>query len=220
MTVAWDRLADAKQPRAAKQPLSVITLGHVHADDLVALTPHFERIEQLVLDVAPRDPLSKHRAELNRAIDAAGCDWLLVVREREQIDDALSAEIAAAAAGGAARGFRIRSVPLYAGKPLLLGDRGGEVRLFHRRYYLRFANKGEWEELQVQGSVVRLANAFRSVTFASHGEHRAFLAGSAAPHSWLRHALLFVSYAISARTLDRNTLRYLWIEAGFDVPLS
>jgi hypothetical protein len=98
-----------------------------------------------------------------------------------------------------------------------MGDRNGEVRLFHRRYYLRFANKGEWEEIMVQGSVVRLSNPLRSMTFASPEEHRAYLAKNAAPHSALRHGLLFLSYVMSIRTLDANTLRYLWIEAGYDV---
>ena len=49
--------------------LSVIALGHVHAEDLEPLTTRFTHIEQLVLDIAPRDPLSRHRAELNRAIE-------------------------------------------------------------------------------------------------------------------------------------------------------
>ncbi|MGZ5442190.1 MAG: hypothetical protein ACXW5U_18985 [Thermoanaerobaculia bacterium] len=214
---AWDRLADATQ-RPSAQPLSIVTLGHVHTDDLVALTPHFSRIEQLVLDIPPRDPLAQHRAEFNRAVDAATADWVLVVREREQIDDALAKEIAEVAAAAKARGFRIRSIPQYAGKPLHLGSAEGEVRLFHRRYYLRFANKGAWQEIAVQGSVVRLANALHSVTFATPDEHRAHLAERAAPHSMLRRALLFLRYAIGTRARDRNTLRYLWIEAGYDVP--
>jgi hypothetical protein len=214
---AWDRLADATQ-RPAAQPLSIVTLGHVHTDDLVALTPHFSRIEQLVLDIPPRDPLSKHRAEFNRAVDAATADWVLIVREREIIDEALAKEIAAVASDAKARGFRIRSIPTYAGQPLRIGDAGGEVRLFHRRYYLRFANKGEWQEIMVQGSVVRLTNALHSVTFASYDEHRQHLAGRAAPHSALRRALLFLRYLIATRARDRNTLRYLWIEAGYDVP--
>ena len=215
--VAWDRLADATQ-RPAAQPLSIITLGHVHAEDLVALTQHFSRIEQLVLDVPPRDLLSKHRAEFNRAVDAATADWVLVIREREKIDDELAKEIAHAASDAKARGFRIRSVPTYAGQPLRIGDASGEVRLFHRRYYLRFANKGEWQEIHVQGSVVRLTNALRSVTFASYDEHRKHLADRAAPHSTLRRVLLFLRYVIATRTLDRATLRYLWIEAAYDVP--
>ena len=215
---AWDRLADATQRPPAAQPLSIVTLGHVHAEDLMALTPHFSRIEQLVLDVPPREPIAQHRAEFNRAVDAATADWLLVVREREVIDEELAKEIAEAAAAAKARGFRIRSVPQYAGKPLRIGAVDGEVRLFHRRYYLRFANKGEWQEIQVQGSVVRLTGELQSVTFASCEEHRGHLAERAAPHSWLRRALLFVRYALATRTMDRNTLRYLWIEAGFDTP--
>src|SRR3954462_15194521 len=135
MPAAWDRLTDATSAPQALH-LSVVTLGHVHVDDITTLTPHFSRIEQLVLDIAPRDPLSRHRAELNRAIDAASADWILIVREREVIDPPLAQEIAGAAAAAKARGFRIRSVPIYAGKPLHIGTDAGDVRLFHRRYYL------------------------------------------------------------------------------------
>lgn len=192
--------------------LAVVTLGHVHTEDLVALTPHCTHIEQLVLDVPPRDSIDAHRAELNRAIDAATADWILIVREREVVDEALAKELLQAAGAGTAWGFRIRAVPWYAGKPLRIGDDGGELRFVHRRHLLR---RGE---LAVQGTVVRLANVLRSVTFATSEEHRRHLAEKAAPHSALRRALLFVRYAISTRARDANTLRYLWIEAGFDVP--
>lgn len=197
--------------------LSIIALGHVHAEDLAPLTTRFTHIEQLVLDIAPRDELSRHRAELNRAIDAATADWLLIVRERETIDDALATEIAHAVSEAKARGFRIRAVPFYAGKPLRLEEGTGEVRLFHRRNYLRHANKGEWDEITVQGSVVRLGSVFRSVTFASEEEHRAHLATKGAMRSTLRRALLFARYVIGTRVRDANTLRYLWIEAAYDV---
>ena len=197
--------------------LSVIALGDVHAEDLQPLTTRFEHIEQLVLDIAPRDPLSKHRAEFNRALDAASADWVLIVREREAVDDALAQEIVDSASAAKARGFRIRSVPYYAGAPLHLSSDDGEVRLFHRRNYIRYANKGEWDEVTVQGSVVRLASAFRSVTFATADDHRAHLASKGSPQSRLRRLVQFVSYAIATRTRDRNTLRYLWIEAGFDL---
>lgn len=196
--------------------LSIIALGHVHAEDLAPLTTRFTHIEQLVLDVPARDALSLHRAELNRAIDAGTADWLLVVRERETVDEALATEIAHAVSEAKARGFRIRSVPYYAGKPLRLEESTGEVRLFHRRNYLRHANKGEWEEITVQGSVVRLTNALRSDTFASVDEHRAHLAAKATPRSWLGRAWLFARYAIGTRAHDANTLRYLWIEASYD----
>lgn len=199
--------------------LAIITLGHVHAEDLAPLTTRFEHIEQLVLDIAPRDPLAKHRAELNRAIDAASVDWILVVRERETVDEALAQEILEVLTAAKARGFRIKSTPFYAGKPLHLTPEEGEVRLFHRRSYMRYANKGEWDELTVQGTVVRLAHPLRSVTFATHEEHRQHLAKIAAPHSYVRRAILFSRYVLGTRARDANTLRYLWIEAGFDVPL-
>ncbi|HYC62766.1 MAG TPA: hypothetical protein VEK79_24710 [Thermoanaerobaculia bacterium] len=195
--------------------LSIIALGHVHAEDLAALTTRFTHIEQLVLDIAPREELSRHRAELNRAIDAATADWMLIVRERETIDDALASEIAQALSDSKAWGFRIRSVPYYAGKPLHLEEGSGEVRLFHRRHYMRHANKGEWEEIAVQGSVVRLTNALHSVTFATFEEHRAYLAEKARAVSAPMRMLRFVRYAIGAGAWDANTLRYLWIEAAF-----
>jgi hypothetical protein len=198
--------------------LSIITLGHVHAEDLAPLTTRFTHIEQLVLDIAPRDELAKHRAELNRAIDAATADWLLIIRERETVDDALAIEIATVVADAKARGFRIKSIPFYAGQPLRLAEGSGEVRLFHRRNYLRHANKGEWEEITVQGSVVRLTNVLRSVTFASSEEHRAHLAGKATAVSAPVRVLRFLRYAIGSGARDANTLRYLWIEAAFRMP--
>ena len=190
--------------------LAIVALGHVHAEDLAALTTRFEHIEQLVLDVDPRDEIGRHRAELNRAIDAASTDWLLIVREREVVDDALAQEIAEAMRAAKAWGFRIQSVPYYAGKPLQIGRTEGELRLLHRRHVLR---RGD---LAVQGTVVRLGNAFRSVTFATAEEHRAHLAERAKARSAIGRALMFLRYLAGTGTLDRNTLRYLWMEAAFD----
>ena len=65
----------------------------------------------------------------------------------------------------------------------------------------------------VEGSVVRMRNPLRAVTFASYADHRAYLEQRAVPHSMVRRVLLF---ARNARTLDVNTLRYLWTEAGYD----
>jgi hypothetical protein len=192
--------------------LAIVTLGHVHAEDLASLTTRFEHLEQLVLDIPPRSSIESHRAELNRAVDAASTDWVLVVREREIVDDALAEEVAAAMRASKAWGFRIRAVPFYAGKPLAIGVEEGELRLFQRRHLLR---RGE---LAVQGTVVRMVNVLRSITFASADEHRAHLAERAAPHSKVRQILLFVRYLIGTRTRDANTLRYLWTEAGFDTP--
>ena len=197
--------------------LSVIALGDVHAEDLQPLTTRFEHIEQLVLDIPPRDAIAKHRAEFNRAVDAASADWVLLVREREQLDDALAQEIFDAASAAKVRGFRLRSTPVYAGRPLHVTRDDGEVRLFHRRNYMRYANKGEWDEITIQGTVVRLANAFRSITFATPDEHRAHLAEKGRPVPVLSRVLLFLGYAIATRARDSNTIRYLWIEAAFDV---
>ena len=190
--------------------LGVITLGHVHAEELSALTPHLQHLEQLVLDVPFDDPLSKHRAELNRAVDAASDDWLLIVREREVVDEAIAREITDAMRAQTAWGFRIRSIPMYAGKPLKIGVTDGELRLFHRRHLLR---RGE---LGVQGTVIRLNNVLHSMSFASVEEHREYLAKNAVPHSLLRRLLLFAHHAVFTRARDANTLRYLWIEAGYD----
>lgn len=184
----------------------------MHAEDLTALTPYFERLEQLVLDVPPRVVLADHRAELNRAIDAGTADWILIVREREIVDDALAKEIAEVLKASKAWGFRVRSIPFYAGKPLRIGSDEGELRLFHRRHLLK---RGE---MAVQGTVVRLANVLRSVTFSTAEEHRQYLAKQAAPHSALRRVLLFARYVLGTRARDANTWRYLWIEAGYDVP--
>lgn len=189
--------------------LSIVTLGHVHTEDLTALQPHFTRLEQLVLDIEPRAVLTEHRAELHRAIDAGTSDWILVVREREVIDDALAKEIADAIEHSKAWGFRIRSVPYYTGKPLRIDVDAGELRLFHRRHFLRRGEMG------VQGSVVRLANELRSVTFATPEEHRAHLAERAQPRSSLARAVTFARYVLGTRTRDANTLRYLWIESGY-----
>jgi hypothetical protein len=191
--------------------LSIIALGHVHAEDLASLTTKFSHIEQLVLDVAPRDSIESHRAEFNRAVDAATADWVLIIRERETVDEALAQEIAEAMTAAKAWGFRIRSVPFYAGRPLHIGREEGELRLVQRRHLLR---RGE---LAVQGTVVRMAQELRSVTFATPEEHRAHLAERAARHSKLRQLLLFLRYVAGTRTRDANTLRYLWIEAGYDV---
>ncbi|HJQ35993.1 MAG TPA: hypothetical protein VKB93_02530 [Thermoanaerobaculia bacterium] len=192
--------------------LSIVTLGHVHSEDLAPLTTRFEHLEQLVLDIPPRVELSSHRAEFNRAVDAASTDWLLIVREREVIDDALATEIHAVASDAKAPGFRIRSIPFYAGKPLHLTRDDGELRLFHRRHLLR---RGE---LTVQGTIMRLANPLRSITFASANEHREHLAKNASRRSVVKRVLTFAGYLLGVRTLDANTLQYLWIEAGFAMP--
>ena len=195
--------------------LSIVALGDVHAEDLQPLTTRFEHIEQLVLDIPPHDPLAKHRAEFNRAVDAASADWVLIVREREVVHELLAQELLDVANAAKARGFRIRAVPYYAGKPLLLTRDEGELRFFHRRNYMRFANKGEWDELAVQGTVVRLKHELRSTTFASSADHLDYISKRSVRRFALARALQFLAYWLQVRTFDANTCRYLWIEAGF-----
>ncbi len=197
----------ARRPLLAARQLSIVTLGHIHAESIEPLTPHFTHIEQLVTDLPPRAMLAEQRPELNRAIDAAAGDWVLILREREFIDPPLAQEMASSIAAADAWGFRMRFVPLYAGKPLRLVRDAGELRLFHRRHLLR---RGD---LAVQGTVIRLEHPLRARSFDSVEEHRAYLQQRAVPHSSLRRVLLFLR---NARTLDANTLHYLWIEAGFD----
>src|SRR2546421_7845439 len=125
--------------------LSLIAVGHLPAQAVSPLLERLDQIEVLELDVPPRDELTAHRAELNRAVDAAANDWIVIVRERESVDQALAAEIADAVRAEKAWGFRIRTVPLYAGRPLRMGAESGELRLLQRRHFLR---RGE---LGVQG---------------------------------------------------------------------
>jgi len=81
---------------------------------------------------------------------------------------------------------------------------------------MRYANKGEWTQITIQGTVVRMQHALRAPTFASPDEHRTWLEKTGVPHSLLRRLLLFAHHAVVTRAHDGNTLRYLWIEAGFD----
>ncbi|HYM60534.1 MAG TPA: hypothetical protein VEZ11_06535 [Thermoanaerobaculia bacterium] len=199
--------------------LTILALGNVRPDDVAALGARFAPLEQIDLPVPPRDAMALHRAAINRAIDAAASNWILILREREVTDDSLADEILAVAAEENAKawGYRIRVVPLYAGRPLRLGSaNSGEVRLFHKRHYLRFANKGEWDEINVQGTVVRAQGPLHAITFDSPMAHRGWLERTAVPHSALRRVLLFLHDAVAARAFDTNTLHYLWIEAGFD----
>ena len=188
-----------------KPQLSVVCLGHVHNEAIEPLTAHLNRLEQVVTNLGAQVSLGQSRAELNRAIDAAANDWIVIMREREIVDEALASEIAGAITEARAWGYRIATMPIYAGKPLRV-DVDGELRLFHRRHLLR---RGE---LQVEGSVVRMRNAIQAITFDSVASHRAYLEKSALRRSLLMRILFFLR---TARTLDTNTLRYLWIEAGF-----
>jgi hypothetical protein len=198
--------------------LGVIAIGAVAIDAFATLEPLFGSVELLEIDVPPCDPLLLHRALIHQAVDASSARWFLILRERESVDAALASELARAAVDAPrAWGYRLRTQPLYAGEPLLIGDDGGEIRLFHRRHG-RFDKDGKEPEMRVQGTVVRLEQPLRAVTFASAGEHRAWLAAHCIPHSLVRRLLIFAHGAIvtGAWFRSRATLQYLWIEAGYD----
>ena len=190
--------------------LSIITLGDVHAEDLAPLAEQFTHLEQLVLDVHPREPLAKHHPEFNRALEASSGEWVLIVREREKVDAALAKEIASVLQSG--KRFRIRSQPMYGGKPLRIPLGEGEVRLFSRMQNERMSAEAGQADLPV------LSHPLHAISFGSAQEHRAYLESHYAPHSTVRRALLFLRDVIGTRTLDANTLRYIWTEAGFDKP--
>ncbi|MGA7614085.1 MAG: hypothetical protein WBX15_02790 [Thermoanaerobaculia bacterium] len=156
-----------------------------------------------------------------RAMDAASHDWILLIHENEEMTPALAREIVRAIGETPkAWGYRIRSEPTYAGRPLRFGlsEDAGSIRLLHRRHG-RFRGGGpDGLEPWVQGTVIRLGEPLRRVVYESTGAHRAALAATAPPHSLLRHILLFLRNGVRSGSLWRSltTTKYLWIEAGFD----
>lgn len=199
--------------------LTILALGPLNSGSVDSLRAVASAVEVIELDLPPLSHLPASSAVLNRAIEAASYPWILVLRGGERISADLAAEIAHVAVEiPGSWGFRLRSVPYYAGRPLLLGDRSdGEIRLIHRRRCRFVAGK---PEVNVPGTIVRLQEPLRHQTFATPEEHRGFLAAEGVPHSFLRRLLLFTRNAIVSGALLRSpsTLRYLWIEAAFDHP--
>lgn len=196
--------------------LTLLVLGHLPASSIEPLLSRLPPIEATELALERNAALEDHKAEVNRAIDASSNDWILILREREAVDEALAGEITRVVSEARAWGFRVRTIPIYCGQPLRIGGEEGEIRLFHRRHYARFEAGREARTLRVQGSVVRLNAPLRAVTFATRDEHREYLASRFARHSAVRRGLIFLRDAIALRSADANTLSYLWIEAGFD----
>jgi len=197
--------------------LTILSLGPLNSEAVAPLGQAGLAIEVIELDEKPGSPLSESGAALNRALEAATHSWILMLRKGEGVSSELAAEIAhVAVENPGSWGFRLRTIPFYAGRPLVLGERSeGEIRLIHRKR-CRFV-KGK-PEVNVPGTVVRLSEALRQETFSSFEEHRSFLAAHGVPHSLLRRILLFSRNAIGTGALFRSwtTMRYLWVEAGFD----
>jgi len=201
----------------AATTLTILSLGPLNSASVEPLREVASAVEIIELDVPARPHLPDSAAVLNRAMEAASYQWILILRQGERISRELAVEIShVAVETPGSWGFRLRSIPYYAGRPLLLGDRSdGEIRLVHRRRCRFDAGK---QEVNVPGTVVRLQEPLRHQTFSSSEEHRKFLANEGVPHSLLRRILLFIRNALATGALFRSwiTLRYLWIEAGFD----
>jgi len=154
----------------------------------------------------------------NIVLRKARHDWVLLLHEAESVPLPLISEIERVTRSGAqAWAFRISVVPYYRGRPLRLRVRAAEIRLIHRRH-CRFDERSTSGELKTEGPVIRLQQTLRLDTYDSTGEHRSYLERTAVPHSRLRQILIFAARALSTTSAlsGLNTMRYLWIEAGFD----
>lgn len=198
--------------------LSVIAIGRIEAGSIETLLQFFPNLEQVDSGLPPDAALHAHAGAGNRAIDSCSHDWILILREREIVTSALARELAAAVSESPkAWGFRLVSELYYCARPLRLGRSAGEVRFFHRRHS-RFDLRTEGREIRVQGTVIRLRSALQRRTFASTADHLRELQRGGIPHSLVRRSLIFLRNAIGTGSLWRSvgTLRYLWIEAGYD----
>ncbi|HUF16605.1 MAG TPA: hypothetical protein VMS12_01025 [Thermoanaerobaculia bacterium] len=198
--------------------LSIIALGRIESSSIEALQKFFPVIEQVDSGLSPDAALHAHKGAGNRAIDSCSHDWILILREREIVTPSLAGELAAAASESPrAWGFRLVSQLYYCGRPLRIGRSMGEVRFFHRRHS-RFDLRTEGLEIRVQGTVIRLRGAIERRTFASPADHLSHLQAGGVPHSLVRRLLIFIHNAVVTGSLWRSaaTLRYLWIEAGYD----
>jgi hypothetical protein len=195
--------------------ISVLALGHLKFDQIQSLQQHFSGIEAIDSTLPRETRLVDRGAELNRAIAAAANPWVLVLREGEHVDLALAEEIKRSIGDPPrAWGFRIRTRLVYDGQPLLLTEGDGEVRLLHQRH-ARFRD----QNLNVEGTVVRMEHSLTQTTFGTTAQHHEFLRARGVPHSLVRRIFLFSRNAFVTGALwrSRATLRYLWLEAGYDL---
>jgi hypothetical protein len=202
----------SQPPRPA---ITLLALGRVTTDGTENLVRRVGAIEQIDLRLEHDSPLAEHVAEINRAVDAAACDWVLLVRAHETISEGLAEEIAASiGASPRAWGYRIRTQPTYCGRPLELEPPAeGEVRLLHRRH-ARFLAGGD---LKVQGTVIRTREPLEARSFASEAAHAAFLAERGEARGLFARIGVFLVDAVRCGPFraGRNGLRYLWVNAGW-----
>ena len=201
-------------PSGPPRTLSIITAGHPEPKAIEALQQVFEGLELIETNLDPLRSFAGEGGSVNRAIDAAQNDWILLLRQHERISSDLAREISESiGTSPRAWGYRIPSATLYRGRPLLLETAtAAELRLLHRRH-ARFKGGREF----VQGTVVRTRAGFERQSFATVEEHEEFLAATGVPHSAVRATLLFMRNTVATRAFLRpNDLRYLWIEAKYD----
>lgn len=200
------------EPRPA---ITLLAFGRVTTDVTENLVRRVGAIEQIDLRLERDAPIAGHVAEINRAIDAAACDWVLIVRAHETIGPSLAEEIATSiGTTPRAWGYRIRTQPTYRGAALHLGaEDDGELRLLHRRH-ARFLSGGE---LKVQGTVIRTREPFEASSFASEEEQEAWLSERGERRGLLGRAGVFTIDALRCKPFraGSNGLRYLWVNAGW-----
>ncbi len=200
---------------APRPSITILGFGRVTTDNTEQLVRLVGAIEQIDLRLERDAPLAAHVAEVNRAIDAAACDWIVLVREHETIGDRLAAEIAESIGPSPrAWGYRVRTRPRYRGMPLNLEEATeGELRLLHRRH-ARFLPGGE---PKVQGTVIRTCEPFDASTFATDADHEQWLAERGTRRDPFSRVLVFTVDALRCGPFraGANGLRYLWINAGW-----
>ncbi|MEO8217990.1 MAG: hypothetical protein ABI718_12990 [Acidobacteriota bacterium] len=175
-------------------------------------------VQSVDLAIPPDAPLAEHGRVINGTFDSALADWILVVREGEEIDASLAEEIKGIVTGfPRAWGYRVATNIFYRGRPLVLGRNRGEVRLFHRRH-ARFDARERDREIKVQGPVVVMKRSLAVRGYASAREQHQVLRTSAVPQSLLRRLLIFSHDAVATGAWWRspNTLRFLWVRAAYD----
>jgi hypothetical protein len=194
--------------------LSVVAAGHPEPSAIENLRKVLDHLELIETNLDPAGRFSAQQAQVNRAIDAAANDWILLLRQHERVTPQLAGEIAETLIEAPrAWGFRCASETYYAGERLHLEPpMQPELRLLHRRH-ARFRDGAEF----VQGTVVRTKNPITRESFASVEDHETFLAEGGVPHSFARALLIVVRNAIATKSFfRRNDLRYLWHEAKWD----
>lgn len=198
--------------------LAALLLGPVPDSAMQPLRDEGIDLFTIPVPVPAELPLATGGRQLNRFIDEAQSDWIVVLRGGESVGNALAAEIREAIGSDRAWGYRFLVEELYCGVPLPARERSaGEIRLFHRRRARFVADPGA-REMHVQGTVVRLRRPLTFIRYASAEEHAAVLAASGARRNRISHLVRFIREAARSGAIFRSAsvLRFLWIETQYE----